>query len=96
MVRRPRPCQNPEIAASAPDVPYLTDYDYTLFICYLRLLDAEKEGADWRDVARIVLNADPEGNLAHAKHCYDTHLARAHWMTEHGYCHLLREADDEW
>jgi hypothetical protein len=96
MVRRPRPSPDPNIAACAPDVPHLTDYDYTLFICYIRLLDAEKDGADWREVAKIVLKTDPDRNFAYAKHCYETHLARAHWMTKHGYRHLLREADDEW
>lgn len=96
MVPRPRPSQNPVIADEAPTVPELTNYDYELLICYLRLLDAEKDGADWREVARIALKADPERDYERAKHCYDSHLLRAHWMTEQSYRHLLREADDEW
>ncbi|MDE2111798.1 MAG: DUF2285 domain-containing protein [Alphaproteobacteria bacterium] len=96
MVPRPRPCKDPEIANSAPDVSCLTDYDYRLLVTYLRLLDAEREGADWHEVARIVLKTDPDRDYRRAKRCYDSHLARAHWMTEHGYRHLLREADDEW
>jgi hypothetical protein len=96
MVRRPKPILDPKIAACAPNAPHLTDYDYTLLICYLRLLDAEKEGADWREVARIVLKTDPEHDYQRAKQCYDTHLMRAHWMTEQGYQHLLQEADHEW
>lgn len=96
MAPRPRPCKDPEIAASAPDVPYLTDYDYRLLVTYLRLLDAETEGADWHEVVRIVLKADPDRDYLRAKNCYDSHLTRAHWMTEQGYRHLLQEADDEW
>jgi hypothetical protein len=38
----------------------LTIYDEKHLVTYLRLLDAEAEGADWRDVARIVLHHDPE------------------------------------
>jgi hypothetical protein len=29
-------------------------------VTYLRLLDADAEGADWREVARIVLHIDPD------------------------------------
>ena len=96
MVPRPRPSQDPEIAERAPDVPHLTDYDYRLLICYLRLLDAEGDGADWRDVARLVLKADPVRDPVRAKARYDSHLARAHWMTEQGYRQLLLEADEDW
>ncbi|HEV2561174.1 MAG TPA: DUF2285 domain-containing protein [Rhizomicrobium sp.] len=96
MVRRPRPSHDPIIADEAPMVPGLTDYDYTMLICYLRLLDAETAKADWRDVARIVLKVDPNKEYSRAKRMYDTHMKRAHWMTEHGYRHLLMEQDDEW
>jgi hypothetical protein len=43
-----------------PAGPALTAYDEEQAITYLRMLDADAEGADWRDVARIVLNIDPE------------------------------------
>ena len=33
-------------------------------VTYLRLLDADAEGADWREVAKIVLNVDGEGTGA--------------------------------
>jgi len=29
-------------------------------VTYLRLLDADAEGADWREVTRVVLHLDPE------------------------------------
>jgi hypothetical protein len=37
----------------------LTVYDEEHLMTYLRLLDADVEGADWRDGARIVLHIDP-------------------------------------
>jgi hypothetical protein len=57
---------------------------------YLRLLDAEEDGADWQEVARIVLHLDPERDRDRARLAFETHLARARWMTKHGYRHLLR------
>src|SRR5437867_3057853 len=48
------------IAAVAPVEPFLTGYDMDHLVTYLRLLDADAEGADWREVARIVLNLDAE------------------------------------
>ena len=59
-------------------------------ITYLRLLDAESDGADWNEVARIVLHLDPDREPGLARRAWETHLARAHWMAEHGYRHLLR------
>ena len=88
------PPLDPKIADAPPTSNELTDYDHSMLIVYLRLLDAAAEGADWREVARIVLKTDPEKEPARARRVYDTHLARARWMTEHGYRHLLRENRD--
>lgn len=55
------------------------------------MLDAEAEGADWRDVTRIVLNIDPETEPVRARRAFESHLARARWMTRHGYRLLLKE-----
>ena len=38
----------------------LTPYDQEHAVTYMRLLDADAEGADWREVAQIVLHIDPE------------------------------------
>ena len=78
------------IVDSAPTAPVLTGYDEEHKITYLRLLDAEAEHADWREVARTVLRIDPDTEPARARRAWETHLARARWMTEHGYRHLLR------
>ena len=49
-----------DVADLAPSHPALTPYDEQHAITYMRLLDADAEGADWREVARIVLHIDPE------------------------------------
>ena len=69
------------IANSAPDEPFLTGYDMSHLMTYLRLLDADAEGADWREVARIVLNLDAENDRDRTKRVWQSHLARAKWMT---------------
>ena len=40
---------DPDVADSAPSDPVLTVYDEEHLITYLRLLDADAEGADWRE-----------------------------------------------
>jgi hypothetical protein len=85
-----KPPPDPDVADTAPSNSILTVYDEEHLITYLRLLDADAEGADWREVARIVLRLDPEHEPDRARRAFDSHLSRAKWMTEHGYRHLLR------
>jgi Uncharacterized conserved protein (DUF2285) len=85
-----KPPPDPDVADIAPTEAVLTTYDEEHIMTYLRLLDADAEGADWREVARLVLHIDPVAERDRAKAAFDTHLARAKWMTEHGYRHLLR------
>jgi Uncharacterized conserved protein (DUF2285) len=85
-----KPPLNPDIADVAPTDPTLTPYDEQHLITYLRVLDADAEGADWREVAKIVLRIDPDREPERARRAHESHLARAKWMTEHGYRHLLR------
>src|SRR5262252_3217363 len=59
-------------------------------VTYLRLLDAEADGADWTEATRLVLHIDASREPARARRAWESHLARAKWMTEHGYQHLLR------
>jgi hypothetical protein len=81
---------DPDVADIAPSDSVLTAYDKAHLITYLRLLGADAEGADWREVARIVLHFDPEHELDRARRAFDSHLSRAKWMMEQGYRHLLR------
>jgi hypothetical protein len=85
-----KPPLDPDVADVAPSDQTLTGYDQEHLVTYLRLLDAATDGADWRDVARIVLHINPDREPDRARHAFDSHLARAKWMTEHGYRHLLR------
>lgn len=85
---------DPEIADEVPWADAITPYDEDHFITYLRLLDAEAEGANWREVARIVLDRDPDAEPDRVRRCWKAHLKRARWMTEHGYRHLLDAARD--
>lgn len=73
----------------APDLPVLTPYDDAHLIDYLRLLDADEEGADWREVVAILFEIDPAAEPERAQRMHTSHLARARWMTEVGYAHLL-------
>jgi hypothetical protein len=85
-----KPPLDPDVADTAPSDPVLTVYDEEHLITYLRLLDAEVDGADWRDVARIVLHINPEHESDRARRAFDSHLSRAKWITEHGYRLVLR------
>jgi hypothetical protein len=73
-----------------PDGPKLTSYDERHLATYLRLLDANEEGADWKEAVRIIFDLDPDREPERARMVYDSHLARARWMTRSGFRHLLR------
>lgn len=69
----------------------LTSYDREHIKLYMRLLDAERDGADWREAVHVLFGLDPESDSERFRSMHDTHLARAHWMTEQGYRELVRE-----
>ena len=56
---------------------------------YLRLFDAAESGASLQEVSEILFGIDAAEEPERAKKMYDSHLARARWMTEHGYRKLL-------
>jgi hypothetical protein len=72
-----------------PESAALTEYDKTHTTLYLRLLDADADEADWREVVSVLFKLNPADDPKRARHIHDTHLARARWMTEHGYRQLL-------
>jgi Uncharacterized conserved protein (DUF2285) len=80
-----KPPPDPDVADTAPSDSVLTVYDEEHVITYLRLLDADAEDADWREVARLMLHLDSEQDSDRARRAFDNHLSRAKWMTEHGY-----------
>jgi hypothetical protein len=75
-----------------PTEARLTDYDRAHLSTYLRLLDAESEGAPWEDVTKIVFGVDPSCERARAQQMYKSHLDRAHWMTKNGFRDLIRSS----
>ena len=85
-----KPPLDPDVANAAPTDSMLTAYDHEHMVTYLRLLDADAEGADWHEVARIVLHIDPTREPVRARKAFESHLSRAKWMTEQGYRQVLR------
>jgi len=69
-------------------------YDREHATVYLRLLDAETAGAPWPEVAEVVLGLGADGDTAQVRDIYNSHLARAHWLVDGGYKHLLTLPDD--
>jgi hypothetical protein len=70
----------------------LTEYDRQHMKLYLRLLDADSDGADWREAVSLLFGIDPDCDVDRARLVHRSHLARAKWMTEHGYRQLVRRA----
>ena len=83
MTDTPRP--NPPIAIDVPWAETLTDYDRAHFITYLRILDALADNASSDEIARIVLELDPERDPETARKAVDSHARRARWLTDHAY-----------
>ncbi len=74
-----------------PTSNVLTPYDRAHMTLYMRLLDAARDGADWRDAVRTLFGLDAGHDPQRARLVHDAHLARARWMTESGYRQLVRE-----
>jgi Uncharacterized conserved protein (DUF2285). len=79
-----------KIADDVPLSDHVTDYDRDHFVIYVRLLDAERDGASNDDMARNILGIDPTKEPDRAKRALASHLNRAHWMTKQGYKDLLQ------
>ena len=75
-----------------PSSEVLTSYDREHRKLYMRLLDAERDGADWREAVQILFGLDPKREPERCRQIHDAHLARALWMNEHGYRELIRSA----
>lgn len=75
-----------------PESAVLTEYDREHVSLYARLLDAAAENADWQEAASVLFGLDSKLDPERARRVHDTHLARARWITEHGYRDLLNQA----
>ena len=85
----------PPFEDSPPADDRVTAYDERHFVTYLRLLDAAKEGADWREVTQIVFGLDALREPDRVRLVYENHLERARWMTAHGYRHILEKSRNQ-
>lgn len=74
---------------TCPFTDYVSDYDLANFTTYALLLDAEIEGADELDMARIFFGIDPMKQQLRAERVVRSHLKRARWMLDHGYPFLI-------
>jgi hypothetical protein len=83
---------DPEVADAVPWSEDITPYDEEHFVTYLRLLDADASGAEWCEVALVVLHRDHRAEREKVRRCWEDHLARARWMTAKGYRKLLEQA----
>uniref|UniRef100_A0A9E8CU20 DUF2285 domain-containing protein n=1 Tax=Bosea sp. NBC_00436 TaxID=2969620 RepID=A0A9E8CU20_9HYPH len=75
-----------------PSGETLTTYDREHMVLYLRLLDAARDGADWREAGRILFELDPDADPERCRRVHDAHLARARWLNEQGYRELAWES----
>lgn len=78
----------PAFADRPPESLRVTPYDDRHLVTYLRLLDADADGADWREVVAVIFGLDPDHDPQRAKTVHDSHLARARWMVQIGYRYL--------
>lgn len=92
---RAKPELDPDVDDEAPTGPDITLYDEVHFVTYLRLLDADRDCAAWPEVARIVLHRDPIREEGRSRRCWESHLARARWMSTCGYRRILEQAVEE-
>jgi len=51
----------------APTGDEFTEYDRTHVKLYLRLFDADADGADWREVAKVLFGIDPARDRSEPK-----------------------------
>lgn len=77
-----------------PACPQLTEYDRSHIKLYMRLLDADADGADWREAVEVLFGVDPAREPERARQIHDSHLQRARWMTQTGYRQLLQQSSN--
>ena len=84
------------IERMAPQILSVLDYDRHNLLTYAELLDADAAGISWKVGALSILGIDPgidpqvDGDAA--RHCWDSHLSRARWIT----CEGLADAVEAW
>ena len=74
-----------------PLSPALTSYDRKHMALFIRLLDAERDGASWQEATHILFGIDAATDPERAERVHTSHLARAKWMMTTGYPLLVKE-----
>ena len=62
----------------------VTGYDRQNLPVYAKLLDADAAGIDWAEGARLILGLDVTVDVETVRKCWESHLARAHWIVGEG------------
>lgn len=81
----------PAVRDEPPAGDLVTAYDREHVALYLRLLDSARDSTDWREAVRLLFSLDPDANPERARQIYDSHLARAQWLSRRGYRKLASE-----
>ncbi len=66
--------------------------DREMMKTYLRLLDADREQADWREAAEIILGLDVERDPEGSHAVFEKSLKEALRLQDHGYLGLIRSS----
>jgi hypothetical protein len=77
---------DPPISDKVPEASELTGYDREHLATYLRLLDADSQGAEWAEVTRTVRFRTRRT----ARRVWESHLTRAKWIACRGFRDLLK------
>ena len=72
------------LAPLAPTKKVVLDYDRRHLLIYAELLDAADAGIDWQAGSLAILGLDPTSDAEQARSCWESHLARARWITGEG------------
>lgn len=62
----------------------VTGYDRQTLPIYAELLDADAAGMGWAEGALLILGLDVTVDGETARKCWESHLARAHWIVGEG------------
>lgn len=81
----------PFVKPLAPGDQSVHLYDQQHFLTYARLLTAEREGISWHKGAAAILGCDVAGDAHRAHRCWDSHLARAHWIATTAWAQIWLE-----
>lgn len=79
----------PDFLDCPPASELITDYDERHHETYWRLLDADAQKADWKETVRAIFHVEPDADLTRCRLLFETHLARARWISESGYRTLI-------